>query len=152
MRAYARNAGICMDILAFDETQYPKDYFDFVWASPDCRAYSTARTVAKIPNVQAMTASDPLLVKTRQIIAYFDNAKWVIENPAFSRIWKRDVADGLLEQSVITSYCCFGFPYRKHTRLANNIPLILPICPGKDICPMMVGRRHRQNAQRLAGV
>ena len=89
-----------------------------------------------------MQASDPLLAKTRQIIAYFHNAKFCIENPAFSHIWKRDVADGLLEQSVITSYCCFGFPYRKHTRLASNYPLVLPICPGPGKCPEMVGTTH----------
>ena len=117
---------ICVDIMGFDETQYPKDHFDFVWASPDCRAYSLARSKANIPREEAMQASDPLLAKTRQIIAYFDKAKWCIENPAFSRIWKRHVADGLLEQSVVTSYCCFDFPYRKHTRLASNYSLVLP--------------------------
>ena len=38
---------ICMDILDFDETQFPQDCFRFVWASCPCEAYSTARTVAK---------------------------------------------------------------------------------------------------------
>ena len=38
---------LCMDIMDFDESQYPKDYFHFIWASPDCWAYSSARTNAK---------------------------------------------------------------------------------------------------------
>ena len=135
---------LLQDIADFDETQYPKEYFQFIWASPDCRAYSLARTpTAKIPREEAMQASDPLLEKTRQIIAYFDKAKWCIENPAFSRIWKRDVADGLLEQSVVTSYCCFDdSAYRKNTRLASNYPFVLPRCPGPGKCPRMVGTKH----------
>ena len=142
---------LCMDILLFDETQYPKDYFDFVWASPDCRAYSIARQNAKIPREEAMQASDPLLKKTRQIIDYFGCA-WCIENPAFSYIWKREVAAGLLENSVITSYCSFeGYAYRKHTRLACNFPLVLPKCPGKGLCPKMIGSKHIEHAQRGRG-
>ena len=53
----------------------PKDYFTYIWASPDCRAYSAARSKAKIPHEKAMQASDPLLGKTRQIIAYFAKPK-----------------------------------------------------------------------------
>ena len=52
---------LCMDIMDFDQTQYPKDYFDFTWASPDCMTYSSARTVAKIPRKEAMAASDKLV-------------------------------------------------------------------------------------------
>ena len=59
---------LCMDIMVFDETKYSKDYFSFVWASPDCRAYSVARTNAKIPREEAMAASDILVEKTLQII------------------------------------------------------------------------------------
>ena len=59
---------LCVDILDFDETKYPKAYFDFIWASCPCEAYSTARTVAQIPRVEGMFASDKLVAKTRQII------------------------------------------------------------------------------------
>ena len=45
----AHKPDLVMDILDFDETQYQRDHFDFIWSSPDCRAYSQARTVAKIP-------------------------------------------------------------------------------------------------------
>ena len=34
----AHGPDLCLDILSFDETRYPKDYFDFIWASPDCNA------------------------------------------------------------------------------------------------------------------
>ncbi len=33
-----------------------------------------------------------VLLKTRQIIAHFRDALWVLENPATSRIWMREAA------------------------------------------------------------
>ena len=58
------NPDLCMGIMDFDEAQYSKDYFSFVWASPDCRAYSVARTNAKIPRDEAMATPDVLVEKT----------------------------------------------------------------------------------------
>ena len=139
---------LCMNILDFDETKYGKNDFDFIWASCPCEAYSTARTVAKIPQEDAMEASDKLLTKTLQIIRYFGCA-YVIENPATSKLWKRDVAKSL--EATITSYCCYGYNYRKDTKLASNIPLVLPRCPGKGLCPAMCGTRHKEHAQKGGG-
>ena len=142
------NPDLCMNILDFDETKYGKTDFDFIWASCPCEAYSTARTVAKIPREDAMEASDKLLTKTLQIIRYFGCA-YVIENPATSKLWKRDVAKSL--EATITSYCCYGYNYRKDTKLASNIPLVLPRCPGKGLCPAMCGTRHKEHAQKGGG-
>ena len=139
---------LCMNILDFDETKYGKIDFDFIWASCPCEAYSTARTVAKIPREDAMEASDKLLTKTLQIIRYFGCA-YVIENPATSGLWKRNVAKSL--EAVITSYCCYSYNYRQDTKLASNIPLVLPRCPGKGLCPAMCGTRHKEHAQKGGG-
>ena len=143
-----------LDILDFDETAYSKDHFDFIWASPPCESYSTGRTVAKIPRDQAMEKADRLVSKTRQIIAYFSEGgcHWAIENPAYSRIWTREVSRGLLENSCITSYCSFGTLYRKDTRIANSFGLVLPRCPGVGLCPAMIGSRHREWAQKGADI
>ena len=105
---------------------------------------------AKISRNEAMAASDKLVEKTRQIIEYFGCA-YCIENPAFSRLWQREVAAGLLPMSVITSYCSFGYAYRKNTRIASNFPLVLPRCPGTGLCPQMVGKRHCEHAQKAGG-
>ncbi len=142
---------LCMSILDFDETAFAPDHFDFVWASPCCQAYSRARTKAKIPRDVVMTASDKLVVKTRQIIAHFHDALWVVENPATSLLWTREAAKGLGADSVVTSYCCYGTAFRKDTRLANNFRLALPRCPGAGACPAMIGSRHAEFAQRGCG-
>ena len=76
-----------LDILLFDETQYPKDYFQSIWASCPCENNSQARTRAKIPRDEAMAASDKLVEKTKQIIRYFGCA-YCIENPGFSLLWE----------------------------------------------------------------
>ena len=95
-----------------------------------------------------MLRADELVAKTLQIISYF-RAHWCIENPANSLLWKREVARGLLENSVVTSYCCFpGHNYRKNTRIANSFGLTLPSCQGAGHCPAMVGKRHKEYAQR----
>ena len=36
---------LVVDILQWDYTAFPRDYFQFVWASPVCTQYSVAKTV-----------------------------------------------------------------------------------------------------------
>ena len=141
---------LCMDILEFDETEYSIYHFDFIWASVPCESYSRARTRAKIPRDEAMKKSDKLMTKTRQIIEYF-GCLYCIENPDTSLLWTRDVSAGIYDQSAITSYCSFGYPYRKNTRIVSNFPLILSRCLGPGKCPMMVGRKHLECAQKGGG-
>jgi len=144
---------LLLDILDFDESMYDPTYFQFIWASPPCESYSTARTFAKEDRDVAMERADRLVTKTRSIISYFSSAgcHWAIENPLHSRIWSRDVSRGLLESSCITSYCSFGKLYRKDTRIANSFGLVLPRCPGVGLCPSMIGKRHIEHAQRGGG-
>ena len=128
--------------------------FDFVWASPDCRAYSRAKTKSHDDPEAAMVASDELVQATLDLFWHFD-APWCLENPDGSRLWAREVARPLvarpLGRSVKTSYCAFGYPYRKNTRLASSFLSDLPSCPGPGRCPAMVGRRHLEMAQRGGG-
>ena len=139
---------LVMDIRDFDETQYPCDHFQFIWASPPCEAYSRARSNARVERDELMRQTDELVSKTRKIIRYFDGASWCIENPATSRLWMREVARGLAARSVITSYCSYGYRYRKDTRISNSLGLVLDRCPGAGHCPAMVGSRHLEHAQR----
>ena len=138
---------LCVDIMDFDESQYPKDCLNFIWASPDCRAHSSARTVAKIAETRRWLHQTNSSRKL-EIIDYF-GCSLRIENPATSRLWNREAVDGL--QCIITSYCCHGYAYRKDTKLASNALTKLPRCPGPGLCPRMIGKRHREHAQKGGG-
>ena len=97
-----------------------------------------------------MALSDELVQVTLDLFEHFQ-APFVLENPDGGRLWARDVARPLLGHSVKTSYCAFGYPYRKNTRLASSFLSDLPSCPGPGRCPAMVGRRHLEMAQRGGG-
>ena len=98
-----------------------------------------------------MRRCDGWVAKTLRIIEWFHEADRCIENPASSRLWKRPVASELVQRSYITSYCAFGYPYRKNTRIACSTPLSLPLCEGRGKCAAMVGSRHLAHAQKGGG-
>ena len=144
------NPDLLLDIRDFDEFRYPKDHFQFIWASPPCESYSQAWSI-KGDREEAMRSADDLVRKPLDIIQHFNQASWCIENPATSRLWMREVARGLAAQSTITSYCSFGTGYRKDTRISNSLGLVLPRCPGAGLCPAMVGSSHLEHAQKGGG-
>ena len=138
---------ICTNILEWDPSAYPPDRFDYVHASVPCENYSICKTTG---GERSLELADSLVEKTLQIFAYFSSACWTVENPATSLLWKRAVARPLLEQIAKTSYCRYGYPYRKNTWFANNFQLEL-CAPCDGTCGQMVGRKHRQHAQRGGG-
>ena len=139
---------ICTDLLEWDpSTIFPPDHFNFIHASCPCEQYSRARTTGGPRNLEL---ADSLVKRTLEILEYFHSALWTVENPAGSLLWKRAVARPLLKQIAKTSYCRYGYPYRKNTWFANNFKLELrPRCDGT--CGQMVGQKHRQHAQRGGG-
>ena len=138
---------ICANILEWDHSVFPSDRFDYIHASCPCEQYSRARTTG---GPRKLELADSLVKRTIEIINYFSSARWTVENPATSLMWQRPVAQPLLEQIAKTSYCRYGYPYRKNTWFANNFKLELkPQCDGS--CGQMQGRRHLQHAQRGGG-
>jgi len=70
-------ADIQCDILDWDYTVYPSNYFNFIWASPDCTHYS----IAKTRGIRNLELANALVLKTLEIINYFSPVFYVIENP-----------------------------------------------------------------------
>ena len=50
---------------------------------------------------------------------------------------------------VDIDYCKYGMPYRKRTRLWNNVSQWLPKPLCKKVCSSMNGNKHKATAQRL---
>ena len=139
---------ICVNILEWDPSEtYAPDHFFLIHASCPCENFSRARTTGGPRNLDH---ADKLVKRALEIFDYFSTALWTVENPAGSLLWQREVARPLLEQIAKTSYCQYGYPYRKHTWFANNFGLKLrPQCDAT--CAQMLGKKHRQHAQKGGG-
>ena len=111
-------ANIHEDILTWDFTTYPPGYFDAIWASPCCTHYSCARRGAKTPRNLAL--ADSLVLRSREVINYFNPRAWFIENPQTGLLKDRPFMEGIPFSDVdYCAYCDWG--YRKRTRLWNNV-------------------------------
>ena len=139
------DATIHEDILTWDYTIYPPGHFDVVWASPCCTQYSCARRNARTP--RNLTLADSLVLRSREIIDYYNPRVWFIENPQTGMLKDRPFMVGLPYTDL--DYCCYcDWGYKKRTRLWNNIGFQGDRCLGKGLCPNMQGQRHRATAQQ----
>jgi hypothetical protein len=131
--------------LTWDYTVYPPGHFDVIWASPCCTQYSCARRNAKTP--RNLSLADSLVLRSREIIDYYNPRVWFIENPQTGMLKDRPFMDGLPFSDI--DYCCYcDWGYKKRTRLWNNIGFQGDRCLGKNACPNMQGRRHMATAQQ----
>ena len=139
-------ADIQTDIMNWDCRSIPTGSFDFIWASPPCTEYSKAKTIG----VRDIEGSNAVVKRTLDIINYFAPAFYVIENPQTGLLKNQAIMQGVPFNDV--DYCKYGMPYRKRTRLWNNIGahrwIPRPLCQ-KD-CGQMneEGKKHKQHAQR----
>jgi site-specific DNA-cytosine methylase len=132
-----RNADINCDILHWDYTIFPPGTFDVIWASPPCTEYSRAKTVG----VRNIEHANQIVLKTLEIISYLNPTYWVIENPQTGLLKHQYFMNDLPYNDV--DYCKYGMPYRKRTRLWNNIyPNFTPLPLCKKDCNSMIGNRH----------
>ena len=131
------------DILFWNFELYRPDHFDFVWASPVCTQYSIARTCGP---PRELLSADRLVGRSLEIIAYF-GCNWAMENPQTGLLKTRDIVKGL--PFYDTSYCRYGYSYRKATRIWSILVLYLrKPCSPKDPCSAMIGKSHPKTAQQ----
>jgi hypothetical protein len=117
---------------------------DFVWASPPCTYYSTARTTGPPADLDA---ADRLVQKCLDLAAEL-GAPFIMENPWTGKLKSRAVVAGIPMRVV--DYCMYGAPYRKRTALWTNTEFepARPLC--NYTCGSSVGRRHLEHAQRTS--
>jgi len=123
------------DIIHFDYKQYPKDYFDIVWSSPPCTQYSKAKS----RGIRDIEGANKIVLKTLEIINYFDCKFWFLENPQTSLLKNQYFMKEL--KFVDGDYCMYGKPYRKRTRIWTNKENIdLKLCDKN--CGSFIEGRH----------
>jgi hypothetical protein len=135
-------ADIQSDIMDWDYRVYEPGHFDFIWASPPCTEYSIAKTTG----TRKIEDANRVVERTLEVIRYLNPTFYAIENPQTGYLKRQPFMSELPFNDL--DYCKYGLPYRKRTRVWNNIAdwTPRPLC-AKD-CSFMNGNRHRQTAQR----
>jgi hypothetical protein len=131
------NATHTEDILKWDYTQYSPDYFDVIWASPDCTTWSLAtggkyRTKASIYGLnnqyqEKATLGNNMVLRVIEILKYFKCKAWFIENPRGLMKWFPPLQQFITETGAnmnfvyYANYNNWGFP--KQTNIWSNLTL-----------------------------
>ena len=110
------NPSICCDIMDWDYKQIPVGYYDIIWASPNCKDYSSLNFLSK--KVKDLTESNNLIKRVLEIIDYFKPKYWYLENPQTGKLKDQEFMTDLPYNDV--DYCKYGYDYRKRTRVWNN--------------------------------
>lgn len=132
------NPSVCINILEWDYKQYPRGYFDVIWASPPCTEYS-AVLYSRPDRARDISGANLIVKKTLEIIEYFQPDRWFLENPQTGLLKEQEIMLGIPFTDV--DYCKYGFPYRKRTRIWTNTEYEGKLC--KKDCNFMEGRRHK---------
>ena len=118
-----------VNILDWDYTIYPPDYFDIISSSPPCRYFSVLQQCGKykkskekiLENIEKYAL--PLLYKTLEIIKYFTSIRdkvvyYFIENPLTGMM--RNYIPHEWGRFIKVDYCRFGYDYKKPTIIFTN--------------------------------
>ena len=139
------DADIKTDIMDWDyKSMYEPGSFDVLWTSPPCTEYSVAKTVG----VRKIAEASQVVQRTLDIIDNFQPKFWFLENPQTGLLKSQP----MMQDKPFTDvdYCRYGMPYRKRTRIWNNVPNWVAKPLDTRDCDSMLDnkKRHKQIAQR----
>ena len=108
---------ICADVCSWEPMpMFAPGYFDMIWASPPCTEYSRALT----RRPYRLEEGDRTAIRTLKLIRDLRPRFWCIENPQTGLLKRRPFMANLQWSDV--TYCKYGYPYKKATRLWHNLP------------------------------
>tara|TARA_R110002153_G_scaffold67713_2_gene180231 strand:+ start:2999 stop:3628 length:630 start_codon:yes stop_codon:yes gene_type:complete len=126
---------ICSDIMTFDYKQFDIGYFDIIWASPECKIFSSLQNTwigrkwkDKEELIIEQQKNAIFINRTIEIIDYLRPKYYFIENPKNSQIWKFVDNKKYIEDFIIVDYCAFGYIYKKPTKILTNKKLDNVLC------------------------
>ena len=137
-------ADIKTDIMNWDYKVFEPKAFDVIWASPPCTEYSRCKTTAP----RDIEGANEIVQRTLDILKYFEPKYWMIENPQTGLLKDQLCMWGIPFKDI--DYCKYGLPYRKRTRIWNNVfswepkPLCCRDCNSMN----ETKTRHEETAQR----
>jgi len=148
------------DFLTWDYKQYPNDYFDVVWASPDCSTWSlaTGGKYRKKTHIYGLnnqyqeqaTFANNMILRLIEILKYF-KADYFIENPRGLLYHFPPLKDFVSENNVnntlvyYSNYNDWGF--HKPTHIWSNLPLW-----DKEVKPEMSVDKYYFHTRKCDGV
>ena len=156
---------IVCDILEWDYKVYPPNTFDYIFASPPCAEYSSAKNryigkeiidngekiiYTREKQEELMKKSDKLVLKVFEIIDYFKPKYWFIENPNTGRLkWREFMEDKPYYVVDYCKYCDWG--YRKRTRIWTNKKDFEPKICKWDCCNLIEGqKKHKADVSQIS--
>ncbi len=130
---------ICKDILKVTKDDFPF-VPDVIVAAIPCTHYSKAKSRGK----RDLELADKITKKNLEIISWFPKCIWIIENPQTGLLKKRGIMDNIFYHRPYydISYCKYGLPYRKQTRIWTNLSTWKPRPICKKDCKFMKGNKH----------
>jgi hypothetical protein len=125
------------DILTWDYTIYPTDFFDVIWASPDCTTWSVASggkyrrkdSIYGLNNnfQEKANLGNNMVLRVIEILKYFKCKSWFMENPRGLMQYFPPLIDFIKETNsnkvlvYYGNYNDWGFP--KPTHIWSNLKL-----------------------------
>ena len=131
-------------ILTWAYSRYPRGYYDIIYASPQCTAFSKAN---QNPSENAVEHATRMVQKCFEILEYFRPYVWILENPV-NRLQDMAFMRAYDEYKQTTAYCMYGTSFRKLTNVWSNIDVKLPNCVGDTLCSFKrAWGFHKETAQ-----